>query len=122
MPSPLLETSKQDGTTVITFGPDLKILNEALLAEIQKPLLTLVDEANPPRVVLDLSNTEFFGSSFLETLIQAHTCLEGKPNGKFAICGLCKYCEEVITITHLDQVWDIYPHLDDALAAMNDDA
>lgn len=116
--SPVIST--RDGVTVVSLGPEYENLDEAILDELRKSILAAADDADPPLMVLDLSHTQFFGSSFLEVLLQACNRLTERDGGRFAISGLTKYCAEVISITHLDRVWEIYDDVDTAVGELAD--
>ncbi len=58
-------------------------------------------------LLVDLSHTKFFGSSFIEVLFRVWNRVN-QAGGKFAICGLNSYCREVLQITHLDTVWKTF--------------
>jgi anti-sigma B factor antagonist len=115
MPNRSPDISKQDNVTIVTLGPEYENLDEMILGNLQSSLLATVDEATHPLLVLDLSNTQFFGSSFLEVLLQVHNRLTSKEGGRFAISGLTTYCAEVISITHLDRVWETFPTVEEAV-------
>src|SRR6188508_1389791 len=105
--------------TVIGLGPGFGSVEEQMLdAGLRTTLLEVAEEADPPLVVLDLSNTTFFGSSFIEILFRLWNRLQGKPGGSFAICGLTSYCVEVLRVTHLDTLWKLYPTRDEAVRSM----
>ncbi len=71
-------------------------------------LLKTAAEADPPLLVLDLSNLRFFGSGFIEALFRAWSVLDACPGGRMSLCGLTAYCREVVEITHLDQLWRVF--------------
>lgn len=106
---------QQDDVTVIELGEEYENLDEAVLNDLRALILKAVDEAEPPLVVLDLSHTKFFGSSFIELVFRAWNRLQEREGGKFVISGLTPYCKEVIEITHLDQLWSLYDSVDEAI-------
>ncbi len=108
----------QDGVTVIALGREYENLDDAVLESVRKVILDGVDSANPPVVVLDLSHTKFFGSAFIEILFRAWNRLEGQTGGQFCLCGLTPYCAEVIDVTHLNRIWEVYDNREDAVAAL----
>ena len=118
MPDRSPDISKQDNVTVVSLGLAYENLDETILGELQTSVLATADEASPPLLVLDLSHTQFFGSSFLEVLLQVFNQLTSKEGGRFAISGLTTYCAEVISITHLDQVWETFPTVEEAVNAL----
>jgi len=101
------EITKQDGVTILSLGPDFENLDERGLNDLKEVILDVANQAAPPLVVLDLSNTNFFGSAFIEILFLAWNRLNAREGGKFCISGLTPYCREVIEVTHLDRLWEI---------------
>jgi anti-sigma B factor antagonist len=102
--------------TVVTLGTDYENLDETAVRDVREVVLDTVDTARPSAVVLDLSATTFFGSSFLEVLFRAHSRTQDR-SGRFAVSGLNDYCAEVIEVTHLDRLIEIFPDLETAVAA-----
>lgn len=110
----------QEGrVTVIALEEDYESLDEGVLTDLREVILKAVDEADPPLVVLDLSHTTFFGSSFIELIFRAWNRVEAKKDGKFVLSGLTPYCREVISITHLDELWSLYDSVDEAVEALS---
>lgn len=113
--TPAVET--QHGVTVIHLGPEYENLDESLLDELRASILDVAETADPPKVVLDLSHTKFFGSAFIEIMFRAWKRVDAR-GGTFALSGLTKYCAEIVEVTHLDRLWQIYPDRDAAVAAI----
>lgn len=114
-----VQTIKQNGVTIIALSAEYAHLDEPVLEQVQEPILEAAGGAEPPLVVLDLSETKFFGSSFIEVLFRAWNRIGGRDGGRFAICGLTPYCAEVVQVTHLDRLWEIYETRDDAVRALS---
>jgi len=107
------------GVTVIGLGPAFHVVDEHVLdGGLGGTLMEIADEADPPLVVLDLSHTTFFGSSFIEILFRLWTQLQARPGGNFAICGLTPHCLDVLKITHLDTLWRLFPNRGEAVSAL----
>jgi anti-anti-sigma factor len=105
--------------TVIGLGPAFESIDESLLtAGFREALLAAAQTADPPVVVLDLSHTRFFGSSFIEVLFQMWHRLQGKAGCRFALCGLSPYCMEVLKITHLDTLWPVFKNRETAVSEL----
>ncbi len=115
--SPQITT--QNGVTIVSLGEEYENLDERVLEELRDVILKVVDEADPPRVILDLSHTKFFGSSFIELIFRSWNRVHAKPGGKFVLSGLTEYCREVIEVTHLDKLWELYDDIPSALAALS---
>ena len=118
MVAPLIPEVRRRGTvTVISFGPQFETLDEFTLDQIRDIVLDAAKNADPPKVVIDLSHTKFFGSSFIEVLFRVWNRING-AKGKFALAGLTSYCREVLEVTHLDKLWPMLPNEDAAVAAI----
>lgn len=107
-----------ENVTVISFGPELESLDEVHLEVVGETILNAADKADPPRLVVDLSNVNFFGSSFIEILFRMANRMSGREGGRFAIAGLTPYCAEVLSITHLDELWPTFDTVDGAVAEL----
>ena len=111
------DVETEQGVTVVHFGTAYENLEETLLDELREQIFAIVEAADPPKVVLDLSHTRFFGSAFIEVMFQAWKRLEAR-GGTLAISGLTPYAAEVIAVTHLDRLWKSYPDHHAAVAAL----
>jgi anti-anti-sigma factor len=108
----------EDGVTVVVFGPDFERISEDRIAAVSETLLQAA-EANPPRVVLDLSGTKFFSSSFIEVVFRLWNRLQTRQGSRFALAGVDRYCAEILQVTNLDHLWKLYPTRVEALRAVN---
>ena len=115
------EFQVQNGVTVIQLGPDYESLDEHLLEDLRTVLLECCETVDPPRVVIDLSHTTFFGSAFIEILVQIWKNLSCREGGAFAISGLTPNCAEVPQVTHLDSVWKVFDSREEAVAALSEE-
>ncbi len=115
------EILQQDGVTIVVFGREFDRITEDRIPAATQSLLSATETpTSPPRVVVDLSHTSFFGSSFIEALFRAWNRVHVKPGGRFVLCGLNPYCAEILQITNLDQLWRMYPTREEAITAIND--
>ncbi len=112
-----LSVIKEGDVTVVVFGPEQRQLDEVGLEKIGRQLVEVAQTANPPWLVLDMAPTEFFGSSFIETLFRVWKKLNAQPGAKFAVSGLQPYCREVLEVTHLDRLWPLPATRTEAVAA-----
>ncbi len=109
--------TSEGGVTVVTLGPEYENLEESQLETLKGSLLDVAERAEPPLVVLDLSQLRFFGSALIEALFRVWNHLKERPGGRLSLCGLTSYCREVVEITHLDQLWSIFETRDEAVRA-----
>jgi len=107
----------QQGATVLELDVCYESLDQTALLEFGGTLLSEASHAQPPQLILDLSQTSFIGSSFIELLIRAWKRLKDR-GGSLSLCGVQPFCAEVLKVTRLDTVWPIYADRREALAAL----
>jgi anti-sigma B factor antagonist len=78
-------------------------------------LLNAKIEKKPQRLVVDLSDVTYIDSAGLAALIEAMQKMEGY-GGKFLLAGLQETVRSIFEISRLDQVFQIFPDVDAALA------
>jgi anti-sigma B factor antagonist len=78
--------------------------------------LTAMIEKKPERMVIDLSDVTYIDSAGLAALIQAMQKVEAY-GGKFSLAGLQETVRSIFEISRLNQVFQIFPDTDAALAA-----
>jgi anti-sigma B factor antagonist len=78
--------------------------------------LTQMIASKPKQLVVDLSQVSYIDSSGLAVLIEAMQNVAAY-GGKFALAGLQEGVRPIFEIARLDQVFQIYPTVDEALAA-----
>jgi anti-sigma B factor antagonist len=108
---------RENDVTIIELGPVYDSLDNEALAEFEGLVMNEAICCEPARLVLDLTNTSYIGSSFIETLVRAWRRLKER-DGVLALCGIQPFCAEVLRVTRLDSLWDIYTSRAEAVAAM----
>ncbi len=112
----MIRSTRQDGVTVIELGPSYESLDDDTLDEIGGLLLTEAMTADPPRVVVDLTGTTYFGSTFIELLVRAWKRLRER-DGSLVFCGVQPLCAEILQVSRLDTLWQICDTQAEAVAA-----
>ena len=83
--------------------------------EVAESLRTMV--ANKPKVlVVDLTKVTYLDSSGLAVLIEGMQNVQ-EYGGKFALTNVQESVQHIFEIARLDQVFQIFPDVDSALAA-----
>src|SRR5919109_2408787 len=77
--------------------------------------LNAMIEKKPERLVVDLSDVTYIDSAGLAALIEAMQKVEAY-GGKFLLAGLQETVRSIFEISRLDQVFQIFPDTDTALA------
>lgn len=112
-----IEISKDRGVLVVTFGEGFEQIDEENVG-LAREAITTIAEQRPTRLVVNLEQTTFFGSSFIEVLFRAWNQIKDVKDGQFALSGLNVYCEEILQVTNLDRLWTIYPDREAAVTAL----
>lgn len=99
----ILEVS---GRVIGDAGPELRRSINGWLAEIP--------ENQPPKVVLNLSRVSMMDSSGLGTLVASYTTVQ-KRGGRLVLAGLGRGLQNLIAITKLAMVFDIYEKEEEAV-------
>ena len=78
--------------------------------------LTAMITKKPKQLIVDLSRVSYIDSAGLATFIEGMQKVEAY-GGKFALAGLQETVRSIFEISRLDQVFQIFPDVDTALAA-----
>ena len=115
----LFEIARQDDIVIVTAMRDLsKFVYEALESEAADVLALLKDE-HCRSVVVDLSPTDYCGSTALGLFLKIWKQTRAN-NGKMSFCGLSANEMEVFATMKLDSLWPLCDTLDEALDAVRD--
>jgi anti-anti-sigma factor len=87
-------------------------LDTPKLARLRELLAYLAARCDARRVVLDLSNIQYFGPGFVGVLVETWHLLNQSGRG-LAICGLTPHCARLIRVLHLEKLFDV-EHLPDS--------
>src|SRR5690606_12260164 len=85
-----------------------KILDEANIAEIGNTLNQLIDQGEPPKLLLDFGNVDHLSSAALGMLINANNRIRQK-NGQLRLASIKPQILEVFVITKLNKLFRILP-------------
>jgi anti-anti-sigma factor len=110
--------SREADTTVVEAGPSYDAHADPALTEFAALVMDEARTCEPPKLVLDLTNTKYIASNFIELLIRVWKQLKGR-GGVLALCGIQPFCAEVLHIMRLDSVLSIYPNRAEAVAALS---
>ena len=113
-----LTISKQHDVTVVAFGSDYKHIGEDRIPDVESVVFEVAETADPPLVVVDLSQTSLFSSAFLASLIRIWCRLHSRDGGTFAVSGLAPRCERMVQVACLDQFFGTFESKDEAVGAL----
>ncbi|HEX5445666.1 MAG TPA: STAS domain-containing protein [Pirellulales bacterium] len=98
----------ESDVTIVAVDTHYDSLDEAKLDQFSKLLLSTVDRAKTPVVLLDLAEADFIGSTFLGILVRAWKRLRDRQ-GRLALCHVNQVCGDVLRASKLDTIWEIFP-------------
>lgn len=113
----MIPLSSEHGVTVLRLRPRYDSLDEVVLSELDETLSRAVAQEDAPRILLDLSQTEYIASRFIEILLRIYRQIADQQ-GRIALCEAKPFCSEVLRTMRLDSLWPIYPRRDQALETL----
>ena len=116
-----LESEQVGPVTVAIIGGKFEGIDNPAIDHASEFLADLVADEQVTLLVIDLSQTAFFASSFLAVLSAVHRRLKAR-GGKLAVCGLQPDCREVLKITRLDTIWTVCETRSEALDTFSSDS
>src|SRR5215467_1660400 len=104
-------TARQSRVNVLSLKGEIDLhVSPSVTASLNE----MIDK-KPERMVVDLSDVSYIDSAGLAALIEAMQKVEGY-GGKFMLTGLQETVRSIFEISRLDQVFQIFPDADAALA------
>ena len=104
------------GVVFVFPGPEYDTIREDEIPHFDGAL-GLARTIEPPRMVIDLSHAVFFNSPFLGLLLRLRNRLSVQRNGRFGVCHVSEDCAQVIRVARLNELIDVFPTRDEAVAA-----
>jgi anti-sigma B factor antagonist len=103
---------RQSGTnTVVDIVGDITLHNTP---EVRKVLLDLLKEKHASRVVMNLSAVKYIDSAGVASLVEGLKMSREMKSG-FALFGLSRTAREVLELTRLIKVFEVYSTEEEAL-------
>src|ERR1700758_1879054 len=102
-----------DSTTIFDISGDIDLANSP---EVRKALLREVREKRTPRVVMNLSKVRYIDSSGVASLVEGLKA--SRDLGlRFILFGLSPSAREVLQLSRLLKIFEVYDNEDQALAS-----
>jgi anti-sigma B factor antagonist len=106
-----ISTRQADSAMVVDVVGDITLYNSP---QVRKILLDLLKEARAPRVVVNLQKVRYIDSAGVASLVEALKVSRDLKSG-FALYGLTPMTREVLELTRLIRVFEVYETEDEAL-------
>ena len=102
-----------DNTTIFDVTGDIDLANSP---EVRKALLREVREKRTPRVVMNLSQVRYIDSSGVASLVEGLKASRD-VNSRFILFGLSASAREVLQLSRLLKIFEVYDNEDQALSS-----
>lgn len=113
-----LSTRQVENATVVDVVGDITLYNSP---NVRKTLLDLLKTKRVPRVVVNLQQVRYIDSAGVASLVEAlKTSRDLKSS--FALYGLTKTTREVLELTRLIKVFEVYDTEEEALRGKSGNA
>lgn len=112
-----IDVSIERGVSVVRLGAEFDSLYESELVKLQS-VRELAETASPPNMLIDLSNTKYFGSAFIGFLIAIANRLKERGDGRLGICGLAAFARMALEKTKSDTILALFETDEEAVAAL----
>lgn len=107
-------STRQSGTsTIVDVVGDIDLYNSP---EIRKVLLETLRDKRVPRVVINLKQVRYIDSSGVASLVEGLK-VSRNVNSRFILYGLSPAAREVLELSRLIKVFEVYDNEEQALAA-----
>jgi anti-sigma B factor antagonist len=105
-------STRQSGTaTIVDVTGDITLYNSP---EVRKVLLELLKEKRSPRVIMNLLNVKYIDSAGVASLVEGLK-ISRDLKSTFALYGLSRTAREVLELTRLIKVFEVYNNEEEAL-------
>jgi anti-sigma B factor antagonist len=113
---PTLSVTQEKNVKIVEFT-NSRILDEGNIKEIGDSLISMIDESENPRILLDFSSVDHLSSAALGMLININNRVKQR-NGQLRLTGIKPQILEVFVITKLNKLFRIYPTRTEAQASI----
>lgn len=110
-----ISTRQAGNATVVDITGDITLYNSP---DVRKVLIQLLREKHIPRVVVNLLNVKYIDSAGVASLVEGLKISRDLKSG-FALFGLSRTAREVLELTRLIKVFEVYENEEDALKGGN---
>lgn len=118
-PNDVITIERRGDVIIFTASPQVERIDFNLHGEIAQILMQPLEKLDPPLVVVDLSQVDFFGSMFLAVLLQCFKRVERSPGGALALAGVSPRAKELLRVTGVSNLLPMYDTRREAVEALS---
>ncbi|HXZ12715.1 MAG TPA: STAS domain-containing protein [Candidatus Sulfotelmatobacter sp.] len=106
-----ISTRQSGNATIVDVVGDITLYNSP---EVRKVLLDLLKEKRKPRVIINMLSVKYIDSAGVASLVEGLK-ISRDLKSSFALYGLSRTAREVLELTRLIKVFEVYNNEEDAL-------
>ena len=110
---PRISVEYAEKATIISFT-DEKILEESDIKALQDSIMSVVEQTERIKLILDFGNVQFLSSAVLGLLIRLSKRIY-EHDGQLKLCNINPKIFEIFKITRLTKTFDIYKDVESAV-------
>ena len=117
-PNDVFTIERRGDVIIFTASPQVERIDFNLHNDLAQILLHPLQKLDPPLVVIDLSQVDYFGSMFLAVLLQCYKYVERAPGGALALSGVSPRAKELLRVTAVSDLLPMYDTRREAVEAL----
>jgi len=110
---PRISVEYAEKATIVRFT-DEKILEESDIKALQDSIMSVVEQTERIKLILDFGNVQFLSSAVLGLLIRLSKRIY-EHDGQLKLCNITPKIFEIFKITRLTKTFDIYKDVESAV-------
>ncbi len=110
---PRISVEYAEKATIVSFT-DEKILEERDIKALQESIMSVVEQTERIKLILDFGNVQFLSSAVLGLLIRLSKRIY-EHEGQLKLCNITPRIFEIFKITRLTKTFDIYKDVESAV-------
>ena len=110
---PRISVEYAEKATIVSFT-DEKILEERDIKALQDSIMSVVEQTERIKLILDFGNVQFLSSAVLGLLIRLSKRIY-EHDGQLKLCNINPKIFEIFKITRLTKTFDIYKDVESAV-------
>jgi anti-sigma B factor antagonist len=114
---PRISVEYAENATIVGFT-DEKILEEQDIKALQDSIMSVVEQAERIKLILDFGNVRFLSSAVLGLLIRLSKRIY-EHEGQLKLCNINPKIYEIFKITRLTKTFDIYKDVESAVGGLS---
>jgi len=113
-----ISTRQSGNATIVDIAGDITLYSAP---EVRKVLLAAIKDQQASRVIVNLEKVKYIDSAGIASLVEGLKMSREKKSA-FALCGLGATAKDVLTLTRLIKVFEVFDNEEEALRAPNPSA